>query len=239
MYDSSWTWLRLHKWRLLLLAMVTLLAISPISEVYDRQDNLITPPTALVFLAVVFGTARERWTIWLLSALILIWLVLSIATDGSGLFAGPSLAAPVLFMGLFLAIFTLLVRWMIRVPSIDIEVIFAAICGYLLLGILWTGFYAIAGKVRMLIDPHDLGGGFSSATSHLATGDLLYFSYTTLTTTGFGDIIPRGAEVRMLAVLEAMVGVFYNTIVIARFVGLYGLGRQTQPLVADKSGADA
>jgi uncharacterized membrane protein len=76
----------------------------------------------------------------------------------------------------------------------------------------------------------DLGGGFSSTASHLSTGDLLYFSYTTLTTTGFGDIIPRGAEVRMLAVLEAMVGVFYNTIVIARLVGLYGVGKPKEPV---------
>lgn len=233
MHDSPWTWIRKHKWRLLLIAMVALLAISPISEVYDRQDNWITPPTALIFLAVVFGTARERFTICLLAALILVWLVLSIATDGSGLFAGPSLAAPMLFMVLLIAVFTLLVRWMIRVPAIDIEVIFAAICGYLLLGILWAGFYAIAGKVRIILNPHDASGGFFSAAPHLAIGDLLYFSYTTLTTTGFGDIIPRGSEVRMLAVMEAMVGVFYNTIVIARFVGLYGLRRQ--PLVSGQT----
>jgi hypothetical protein len=45
----------------------------------------------------------------------------------------------------------------------------------------------------------------------------------TLTTTGYGDIVPRGSEVRMFAVIEAMVGLFYNTIVIARFVSLYGV----------------
>ena len=68
----------------------------------------------------------------------------------------------------------------------------------------------------------------------MTASDWLYFSYTTLTTTGYGDIIPRGAEVRMLAVMEAMTGLFYNTIVIARFVGLYGLKAREEERVPQK-----
>lgn len=213
--------MRGHKWRLLLTGMASLLLISPISEVYNRQDNFITPPTAVVFLAVIFATGERKKTIWWLTALTLVWLVISIATEGSGLFAGPSLLAPLLFMVLLLAIFTLLARWLIRATHIDTEVICAAICGYLLLGILWLGLYAGVEKTRDLL--HHPSAFVSSTTPKVETGDLLYFSYTTLTTTGYGDIIPRGHEVRMLAVMEAMVGLFYNAIVIARFVGLYGL----------------
>jgi len=226
---SSWTWIRARKWRLLLVGMILLLMISPIHEVYDRQDNAITPLTAVVLLAVIFGTAERRVTIRLLTALTLVWLVISIATDGSGLFAGPSLVAPLLFMVLLAAIFILLVRWLVRAVRIDAEVLCAAICGYLLLGMLWTGFYAIVVKVRVLT--HHSGAFVSAATPQLALSDLLYFSYTTLTTTGYGDIIPRGPEVRMLAVMEAMVGLFYNTIVIARFVGLYGITTPPRELV--------
>jgi voltage-gated potassium channel len=222
----SWAWIRAHKWRLLLLGMVSLLVISPISEVYDRQDNVITPVVAGIFLAVIFGTARQKRTIGLLTVFTLVWFVISVATDGSGLFAGPSLLAPLLFMFLLVAIFILLARWMVRATHIDAEVMCAAVCGYLLLGILWTGFYAAVEKVRLLMG---YPVAFASPTaSKLELGDLLYFSYTTLTTTGYGDIIPRGREVRMLAVLEAMVGLFYNTIVIARFVGLYGIKAQNR-----------
>jgi voltage-gated potassium channel len=217
---SSWTWLREHKWRLLLVGMAALLLISPISEVYDREDNLITPLMAVVFLAVIFGTAERKGTIQLLTTLTLVWLVISFATDGSGLFAGPSLVAPLLFMALLAAIFALLARWLFRAVHINAEVLCAAICGYLLLGVLWTSFYAAVEKVRALTHHHD--AFYSAMTSKITVSDWLYFSYTTLTTTGYGDILPRGAEVRMLAVMEAMVGLFYNTIVIARFVGLYG-----------------
>ena len=221
MNPSSWTWIRRHKWKLLLSGMVLLLLVSPIPEVYDQQDDVISPLTAVIFLAVIFGTAEAKVTTWLLSGLTLAWLAVSVATDGSGLFAGPSLVAPLLFMALLMAIFLLLARWLVRVTHIDAEVLCAAICGYVLLGVLWTGFYATVGKVRFLLHRQD---AFSSLSApHLKLSDLLYFSFTTLTTTGYGDIIPRGPEVRMLAVIEAMVGLFYNAIVIARFVGLYAI----------------
>jgi hypothetical protein len=220
---SWWTWIRGHKWGLLLGGITVLLVISPISEIYDRQDNWITPPTTLVFLSIIFSTAQTKRTIWSLTALTLVWFVLSVATDGSGLFAGPSLLAPLLFMVLLIAIFVLLARWLVRTTQINTEVICAAICGYLLLGLLWVGLYAAVEKERVLL--HHPSAFVSSTTPRVGLGDLLYFSYTTLTTTGYGDIIPRGREVRMIAVMEAMVGVFYNAIVIARFVGLYGLKR--------------
>jgi hypothetical protein len=210
-----------------------LLLISPISNVYDRQDNMITPPTAVVFLAVIFGTAERKRTVWLLSAFTLSWLAISIATDGSGLFATVTLLAPLLFIILLLAIFILLARWLIRAVHINSEVLCAAICGYLLLGMLWTGLYAAVENMRLF--NHHPDAFVSTIKSRLGISDLLYFSYATLTTTGYGDIIPRGAEVRMLAVLEAMVGVFYNTIVIARFVGLYGFKAPSrEPRPADE-----
>jgi hypothetical protein len=175
---------------------------------------------AILLLAVIVGTAERKVTIWLLATFTMVWLVISIATEGSGLFPGPSILAPLLFMVLLVAIFVLLARWMVRAVHINAEVLCAAICGYLLLGILWTCFYGFVEKMRVVTHRQD--AFFSPTTSTIAVADWLYFSYTTLTTIGYGDIIPRGGEVRMLAVLEAMVGLFYNTIVIARFVGLYG-----------------
>jgi len=213
---SPWHWIRRHKWLLLLIGITCLLVVSPISEIYARRDDVISPLTAGVLLAVTMGTAEKPRTIWCFSLLILAWLSISVLTEGSGLFAQESLVAPILFMILLMAIFALLVRWLIRVVRIDMEVLCAAICGYLLVGILWTGFYALI----MVADNHALT---STTNAQIDLGDLLYFSYTTLTTTGFGDILPKNPIMRMCAVVEAIVGIFYNTIVIARFVGLYGI----------------
>ena len=49
----------------------------------------------------------------------------------------------------------------------------------------------------------------------------LYFSFTTLSTVGFGDIVPVSGAARMLAIVEAVFGMFYVTLLIARLVSLY------------------
>ena len=216
-------WIARHKWRVLLLTFVTLLVISPISRVFDDRDSVITPIFTLIVALVILGAAERREMLWLMLTLTLIWSGVGIATDGSGLFAGVSLLAPVLFLFVLAAIFVLVVRWMMRAGHIDAEVLCAAICGYLLLGIFWAVLYSILIAIRQMWFPQYPAAFTSTNNDTFEPRDLLYFSYMTLTTTGYGDIVPRGSEVRMFAVLEAMVGLFYNTIVIARFVSLYGV----------------
>jgi hypothetical protein len=50
----------------------------------------------------------------------------------------------------------------------------------------------------------------------------MYYSYVTLTTLGYGDITPASSYARSSAVLEAMTGVLYMAILVARLVSLYG-----------------
>ncbi len=113
------------------------------------------------------------------------------------------------------SVFFLLASWMARVTTINAETLCAAVCGYLILGLFWTGIYALVQNVH----PNAIASSDAKSLEH---GDLIYFSYTTLTTTGFGDLIPKSPFARMWTVIEAVAGTFYNAIVIARFVTLYG-----------------
>jgi hypothetical protein len=209
------SWIRSQKWKVLLTGIVALLVISPVAQIYDDQDDVISPLMAVLLLAVTLGASRRKFTLAAIGGLIGLWLVISLLTEGSGLFAGKSLVAPLLFLVLLAIILVLLVRWLIGAVVIDAEILCAAVCGYLLIGLLWTGFDALT----VILDPKAFATG-----DHVpvAVGDLLYFSYSTLTTVGFGDITPKNPFVRMVTILEAVVGTFYNTILIARFVGLYG-----------------
>jgi hypothetical protein len=229
-------WIAWRKWRMLLVLFVGLLVISPISHVFDEQDNIITPVFTIIALLVILSAAERRGVIVPLLLLTLAWSIVGIVTDGSGLFAGISLLAPAMFLLVLGALFVLIVHWMMRATQINAEVLCAALCGYLLLGIFWAVLYSILIAVRQLWFPQQPGAFVSTTTSVFQPRDLLYFSYMTLTTTGYGDIVPRGSEVRMFAVLEAMVGLFYNTIIIARFVGLYGARLS---IAASERGRDA
>lgn len=84
---------------------------------------------------------------------------------------------------------------------------------YLMIGILWYMFY----ELILLIDVD----AFSIQIENLETYKLVYFSYTTLTTLGYGDISPINKLAMALANLEAIIGQMYPAIFIARLVTLY------------------
>jgi hypothetical protein len=93
-----------------------------------------------------------------------------------------------------------------------------AIVVYLLLGGVWALLYqvvalTIPGAFRL---PDSLAGGDPDALQRLMT----YFSFVTLTTTGYGDITPVHPVARTLCMLEALVGQLYPAITLARLVSL-------------------
>jgi hypothetical protein len=97
--------------------------------------------------------------------------------------------------------------------QVDQDLIRGGICIYLILGFLWSIFYLIIWQ----LDP--------TAFKGLAPGDanqkLFYFSFTTLTTLGYGDILPVNRLAMTLTNLEAIVGQLYPAIAIAKLVSLY------------------
>lgn len=118
----------------------------------------------------------------------------------------------------------LIARSIFLSQRVTADTIKGGICVYVLLGSLWTNLYEIV----MVLDP--LAFRFprslsaSEVTELLQTGgmtELVYFSFMTLTTTGYGDITPSMALTRILASLEAIIGVMFPSIFIARLVGLY------------------
>jgi hypothetical protein len=105
---------------------------------------------------------------------------------------------------------------------VDLRRIQGAIAAYLLLSYVW----ALAYKLIALNDPV----AFSFATTDLSpqtvTARLLYFSMTTLTTVGYGDITPINPVARSLSNLEGMVGQLFPAITLARLVSMQTVHRQ-------------
>ncbi len=106
---------------------------------------------------------------------------------------------------------------------VTFDTISGAICGYLLVGLTLGFIYSVVelmhpGSFNFQIGPRVLPGSDFLTRSQLLS--LIYFSFVTLTSTGFGDILPVAPVARTLAVLEAMTGQFYVAIFIARLVSL-------------------
>jgi hypothetical protein len=112
----------------------------------------------------------------------------------------------------------------IRQSQVTLETLKAAVCVYLLIGLLWVYIYALIDLAQpgsFLIRRHDDGPNFAHLLVSRSFPELLYFSYSTLTTLGFGDILPLSGLARTLSYLESIVGQFYLTVLIARLVGMH------------------
>jgi hypothetical protein len=97
----------------------------------------------------------------------------------------------------------------------------AAVAAYILTALLWTALYAL---VDRLVPGSFSVNGISDLGAPLSWKELLFFSFTTLTSTGYGGIVPAAGHAQSLAILEQLAGVFYVAILIARLAGLYQPG---------------
>jgi len=97
--------------------------------------------------------------------------------------------------------------------------IYGAICVYFLFGYAWAFAYSLIEEVQpesftslTSVEPHDLVSRVMQ---------MRYFSFVTLASVGYGDIVPHTQTARTMAVLEAILGQFYLVALIGRLVGLH------------------
>jgi hypothetical protein len=125
--------------------------------------------------------------------------------------------APVLITFFFIYTAYRILRHVSQAEEVTSEVIYGALCVYLLLGYIWGMFYF--GLETYQPGSIQMNPG-SSPTEGLAS-HCIYFSYITLTTLGYGDFSPLSAGARALAMVEALVGQLFLAVLVARLVGMY------------------
>lgn len=128
------------------------------------------------------------------------------------------LAAHLLAAGFFaFALYGILRTILVEYTSGD--AILGAVCGYLLLGIIWSVLYSAlenASPRSFNLPQHSDSG---SVAAELDRGVLTYYSFITLATVGYGDVTPITPLARTLAWIEAVTGQFYLAVLVAGLVG--------------------
>ena len=103
-------------------------------------------------------------------------------------------------------------------PEVTADVLSGAICVYLLSGLTWASVYILIETIQ----PGSFHVSHAQNSGDTMTySDFLFFSFATLTTLGYGDITPITPQARSFAIVEAVYGVLYSAILIARLVGIY------------------
>jgi hypothetical protein len=179
---------------------------------------------SLILATGVLATFRQHWVRLLAIVIAVISMILTWKQHihPIGYLIIPDNAFKIVFLGLLLAVLAVQV---FRSGPVTAHRIRGAVVIYLLLGVMWSFFYNIADVAI----PHafhytqDLAVSGSHALDRLLT----YFSFTTLTTTGFGDITPNAPMTRTLAIFEALTGQLYLVITLARLVSM-GIGKSKE-----------
>jgi hypothetical protein len=155
------------------------------------------------------GPRLVRWSATLTFAAVLLAMVAALATA-----ATPAAIEALIVVALLAVAAAEVLGTIVRAVEVGFRTILGAISVYVILGLLFTFVYAS-------IDRLQAGPFFGTATR---TGDFVFFSITTLTTTGYGNLVPDAQPGRMLAGLEMLVGQIFLVTLIAGLVSLWRPG---------------
>jgi hypothetical protein len=211
-----------------LIALVLLIVVSPFVVDVKNGDLIESLLMTLVLTSGVLAVGGRR------RMRVLAIVLVSPAILGKWInHVRPNLIEPAIFFsaGLVFAVFIVvqLLRFILRAPRVNSEVVCAGLCSYLMLGLCWMFAYLVLARA----DPDAFTFTTGPVSHHsMARFTGLYFSFVTLSTMGCDDIVATSDVARMLALTESVTGTLFVAVLIARLVSLYssaGLVPESQP----------
>jgi hypothetical protein len=210
----------------LLLLVLDYIAVSAITgNAWGRVVIVVLLGATLLF-ALRTSHAHRIWQILAIIYLVastLVTVVSIVAPSATDFSTQTSLVGGLLLLITPIAIS----RRIVAHRFISTETVLGAICVYLLIGFSFSFIYSAIGFVS--------GAPFFGGQTQATANDYLFFSYTTLTTVGYGNLVPAGSIGQTFAMLEALFGQIYLVIVVARLVSLWGQERPGAPLRGKQS----
>lgn len=229
-----------YGYRNLLFLLLIYIVGSPFLEPYTSLAILAHISLTMALFAAAYAVHKQQHKrsialSLLLPLLVLYWLgiydVISISPVGAHLFFP-------LYYALLMYSFVLQIIHSRKVTS---GVLYATFCIYLILGLFWGSLYSLLYGVSPEAFSGVLLDNMQTNSTHLFN----YFSFVTLTTLGYGDIVPQTAGAAAFCQMEAIVGQFFTAVVVAWLVGMFISDKRemelmdTEPLNKNNIGDDS
>lgn len=214
------------RWRylILLIALLILLVVHPIVAGDGDGDGDSAPLFDVLFVVVMvtmtFALAQDK--MWRVIACVVL-LPAAVLSMGGHLLASTAQTATIaaghaIGAIFFVAVAVKIVRSILASHDLSLDSIFGALCGYLLLGVA----FALAHAMLYAGNPDSFQFG-EQLTRQMNQAEFsrhifIYYSFVTLTTVGYGDVIPLSVSARTLSWVEAMTGQLYLAVLVAGVV---------------------
>jgi hypothetical protein len=203
-----------RRYTILFYSLLITIVAGPVLSAFELSGILMELLLAANLLAAVMPVNAGRSRRFIFVVMFIVWLarpvtawldlpVLSVTTLGIWTVIGLLAAAAAL-------------RFAMRATKVDAEHLYAALSAYLLAGIFFALFYWVLEQVRP--------GTFATA-GNFSRMNAIYFSFVTLATLGYGDIVPRSDIARGLVIVEGVGGQLFLAVLVARLVSLYARGK--------------
>ena len=190
----------------LLISIMLFVFINPllVDSEFQKFANIFN--YSIIFFTTNFAIKkRNNFIKSLLYIGIFLQIILFFATNNTFVIIG------FVFSGIvFTIVTTLLILQIARTKDISLEIIIEAVSGYLLIGIVAT----ISNSILLLFNSNAI-----SFNNSQDIGDTIYYSFITLTTIGYGEILPISPMARNISLITGITGQLYLTIIIAVIVG--------------------
>lgn len=128
---------------------------------------------------------------------------------------GTSSVACILLTGCVIAV----LAYIFRSPRVTLDVLLAAVTAYLLIALSFAALYSLV--FHFDAQSFRLPEWIERGSVEAVRTEMVYFSLVTLATLGYGDILPSSPFTQMLAVMEAVIGQFFMTVLVAWLVGMF------------------
>src|SRR5215510_7572222 len=206
------------RYAFLFYSLLLTLAVVPLRRALGFSTSLLELFLAISLLAAVIPIRGRKTRRVLLPFLVVVFV-------GQ---VGTSWLDQAALVPMYLALWTVVallaaasaLRFALVAQTGDREHLYAGLSAYLLAGIFFGVFYWVLERTW----PGSLAVPSEDAQSHVSLPVVIYYSFVTLTTLGYGDIAPRSEVMRGLAIMEAVAGQLYLAVMIARLVSLYAAG---------------
>lgn len=201
---------------LLLLAALVFLIATPLLGASFR--GVMAGKLLLTIMVLTAVAELQRFTLG-------IGLILALAALAAGwldTFLYPSgllVSGLVLRAAFYLYVVCVTLHTVLRQRTVTLDTIAGAACVYLFIGFMWAMLFALLDQ----LEPGSLHfpEAWVQGSAAGGTARYVYFSFVTLTTLGYGDIVPKTVDASGLVVAEAVIGQLYLAVLVARLVGLH------------------